>query len=88
MPYRRVRRPQKHRSAPRGRAARPQQTEYGWERSAARNALLIIKSRNQQLPSMLSGTIIYRFYGHVGPDFSDACLRRMDGDQGPWESAL
>jgi hypothetical protein len=37
---------------------------------------------------MLSGTIIYRFYGHVGPDFSDACLRRMDGDQGPWESAL
>jgi hypothetical protein len=38
--------------------------------------------------SMLSGSIIYRYYDHVGPAFSDACLRRMDGDQGPWESAL
>ncbi len=38
--------------------------------------------------SMLSGSIIYRYYDHVGPAFSDACLRRMDGDQGPWDSAL
>jgi hypothetical protein len=37
--------------------------------------------------NMLSGSIIYG-YDHVGPDFSDACLRRMDGDQGPWESEL
>jgi hypothetical protein len=37
--------------------------------------------------SMLSGSIIYD-YDYVGPDFSDACLRRMDGDQGPWELAL
>jgi hypothetical protein len=36
--------------------------------------------------SMLSGSIIYR-YDHVGPAFSDACLRRMDEYQG-WESAL
>jgi hypothetical protein len=32
--------------------------------------------------SMLSGSIIYGYH-HVGPDFSDACLRRMDGEQGP-----
>lgn len=25
---------------------------------------------------------------YVGPDFSDACLRRMDGEQVPWESEL
>jgi hypothetical protein len=38
--------------------------------------------------SMLSGSIINRYYDYVGPGFSDACLRRMDGDQGPWESGL
>ena len=37
--------------------------------------------------SMLSGSIVYG-YDYVGPDFSDLCLRRMDGDQGPWELAL
>jgi hypothetical protein len=36
---------------------------------------------------MLSGSIVYG-YDYVGPDFSDLCLRRMDGDQGPWELAL
>jgi hypothetical protein len=35
--------------------------------------------------SMSSGSIIYG-YANVGPDFSDACLPRMAGDQGPWES--
>jgi hypothetical protein len=25
---------------------------------------------------------------YVGADFPDACLRRMDGDQAPWESKL
>ena len=37
--------------------------------------------------SMLSGSIIYS-YDYVGPGFSDACLRRMDGDQGPWAPQL
>jgi hypothetical protein len=37
--------------------------------------------------SMLSGSIIYG-YDYVAPDVSDACLRRMDGDQAPWESEL
>ena len=36
---------------------------------------------------MLSGSIIYG-YDYVGPNFSDACLRRIDGDQGAWELAL
>ena len=37
--------------------------------------------------SMLLGSII-QGDDSVGGKFSDACLRRMDGDQGPWESAL
>lgn len=40
--------------------------------------------------SMLSGSIIYG-YDYVGPDFSDASLRRMDGDVAlvqPWTSEL
>jgi hypothetical protein len=27
-------------------------------------------------------------YDYVGPDLSDARLRRIDGDQAPWESEL
>jgi hypothetical protein len=38
--------------------------------------------------SMLSGSIIYG-YDHVGPGFSDSCLRRMDGaEQGRWAPEL
>jgi hypothetical protein len=37
--------------------------------------------------SMLRRSMIYG-YDYVGPDFSDACLRRMDGEQVPWESEL
>jgi hypothetical protein len=29
---------------------------------------------------MLSGSIVYG-YAYIGPDFSDACFRRMDGEQ-------
>ena len=36
--------------------------------------------------SMLLGSIIQG--DSVGGKFSDLCLRRMDGDQGPWESEL
>jgi hypothetical protein len=36
--------------------------------------------------SMLLGSIIQGDF--VGGKFSDLCLRRMDGDQGPWESEL
>jgi hypothetical protein len=35
--------------------------------------------------SMLSDSIVYG-YAYIGPDFSDACLRRMDGEQAPWAS--
>jgi hypothetical protein len=37
--------------------------------------------------SMLLGSII-QGDDSVGGRFSDLCLRRMDGDQGPWESEL
>jgi hypothetical protein len=37
--------------------------------------------------SMLSGSIIYG-YDYDGGKFSDLCLRRMDGNQGQWESEL
>ena len=37
--------------------------------------------------SMLLGSII-QGDDSVGGKFSDLCLRRMDGDQGPWESEL
>jgi hypothetical protein len=37
--------------------------------------------------SMLLGSII-QGDDSVGGTFSDLCLRRMDGDQGPWESEL
>jgi hypothetical protein len=37
--------------------------------------------------SMLRRSMIYGD-DYVGPDFSDACLRRMDGEQVPWESEL
>ena len=37
--------------------------------------------------SMLLGSII-QGDDSVGGEFSDLCLRRMDGDQGPWESEL
>lgn len=37
--------------------------------------------------SMLLGSII-QGDDHDGGKFSDLCLRRMDGDQGPWESEL
>jgi hypothetical protein len=36
---------------------------------------------------MLRGSIIHG-YDYDGGNFSDLCLRRMDGDQGPWESEL
>jgi hypothetical protein len=39
--------------------------------------------------SMLRGSIIHDYdYDYDGGSFSDLCLRRMDGDQGPWESEL
>jgi hypothetical protein len=39
--------------------------------------------------SMLRGSIIHNYdYDYDGGSFSDLCLRRMDGDQGPWESEL
>jgi hypothetical protein len=39
--------------------------------------------------SMLRGSIIHGYgYDYNGGKFSDLCLRRMDGDQGPWESEL
>ena len=39
--------------------------------------------------SMLRGSIIHGYdYDYDGGEFSDLCLRRMDGDQGPWESEL
>jgi hypothetical protein len=37
--------------------------------------------------SILSGSIIYG-YDYVGPGFSDACLRRMDGEPGSWAPEL
>ena len=37
---------------------------------------MIMRAISELRRSTLSGSIIY-----VGPDFSDACLRRMDGDQ-------
>ena len=37
--------------------------------------------------SMVLGSII-QGDDSVGGTFSDLCLRRMDGDQGPWESEL
>jgi hypothetical protein len=37
--------------------------------------------------SMLRGSIVYD-YAYDGGKFSDECLRRMDGDQGTWESEL
>ena len=38
---------------------------------------------------MLRGSIIHGYdYDYDGGKFSDLCLRRMDGDQGPWESEL
>jgi len=37
--------------------------------------------------SMLRGSIVHG-YDYDGGKFSDLCLRRMDGDQGPWESEL
>ena len=39
--------------------------------------------------SMLRGSIIHGYaYDYDEGRFSDACLRRMDGDHGPWESEL
>jgi hypothetical protein len=39
--------------------------------------------------SMLRGSIIHGYdYDYDGGKFSDLCLRRMDGDQGQWESEL
>jgi hypothetical protein len=39
--------------------------------------------------SMLRGSIIHDYgYDYDGSRFSDLCLRRMDGDEGPWESEL
>jgi hypothetical protein len=35
----------------------------------------------------IGGSIIYG-YAYVGADFSDACLRRMDGEQTPWAFEL
>jgi hypothetical protein len=38
---------------------------------------------------MLRGSIIHGYdYDYDSGKFSDLCLRRMDGDQGPWESEL
>jgi hypothetical protein len=47
---------------------------------------LLIHLSSDWLPcrgSMLSYSIVYG-YAYIGPDFSDACLRRMDGEQAPW----
>jgi hypothetical protein len=39
--------------------------------------------------SMLRGSVVHGYeYDYDGGKFSDLCLRRMDGDQGPWESEL
>jgi hypothetical protein len=39
--------------------------------------------------SMLRGSIVHDYdYDDEGSSFSDLCLRRMDGDQGPWGLAL
>jgi hypothetical protein len=39
--------------------------------------------------SMLRGSIVHDYsYDYEGGSFSDLCLRRMDGDRGPWDLAL
>jgi hypothetical protein len=38
---------------------------------------------------MLRGSIVHDYsYDYDGDSFSDLCLRRMDGDRGPWDLAL
>jgi hypothetical protein len=39
------------------------------------------------LPEHVEGSMIYGF-DYVSPDLTDACFRRMDGEQAPCQSEL